>query len=73
MERRGGLRPGGQAVDLRGVAKEAVRRMGIEEQVRAARTETDGASFVTRAGRRVATLRADQFDGDGLIAETEIL
>ncbi|MEV7393552.1 MULTISPECIES: FAD-dependent monooxygenase [unclassified Streptomyces] len=73
VERWGGLRPGGQAVDLRGVAKEAVRRMGIEEQVRAARTETDGASFVTRAGRRVATLRADQFDGDGLIAETEIL
>ncbi|MEU6375452.1 FAD-dependent monooxygenase [Streptomyces sp. NPDC046909] len=73
VERWPGLRPGGQAVDLRGVAKEAVRRIGLEEEVRAARTETDGASFVTRSGRKVATLRADQFDGDGLIADLEIL
>jgi 2-polyprenyl-6-methoxyphenol hydroxylase-like FAD-dependent oxidoreductase len=73
VERSPGLRPGGQAIDIRGVAKQVVRRMGLDEQVRAACTDTDGMSMVTRKNRRVATLRADQFDGDGLIAEIEIL
>jgi 2-polyprenyl-6-methoxyphenol hydroxylase-like FAD-dependent oxidoreductase len=73
VERSPGLRPGGQAIDLRGVAKEVVRRMGLDEQVRAACTDTDGASVVTRNNRRLVTMRADQFGGDGLIAEIEIL
>ena len=30
VERSPGLRPGGQAVDARGVAKEAIRRMGLD-------------------------------------------
>jgi 2-polyprenyl-6-methoxyphenol hydroxylase-like FAD-dependent oxidoreductase len=73
VERWPEMRPGGQAVDLRGVAKEVVRRMGLDEQVRAACTDTDGVSFVTRNNRRLVTMRADQFDGDGFIAEIEIL
>ncbi|MDT7641042.1 MAG: hypothetical protein QOC83_5330, partial [Pseudonocardiales bacterium] len=36
-------------------------------------TDTDGLSVVTRNNRRVATMRSDLFDGDGLIAEIEIL
>ena len=73
VERWPGLRPGGQAVDLRGVAKEVLRRIGLDAPVRAARTQTVGASFVTGGNRRLATIRADQFDGDGLITELEIL
>src|SRR5215471_11700033 len=38
VERAPELRPGGQAVDARGVAREVVRLMGLDEAVRAART-----------------------------------
>jgi 2-polyprenyl-6-methoxyphenol hydroxylase-like FAD-dependent oxidoreductase len=73
VERAPVLRPGGQAVDLRGVAKEVVRRMGLEAQVRAARTNTLGMSIVNSRNKRIGELRADMFDGDGMIAEIEIL
>jgi 2-polyprenyl-6-methoxyphenol hydroxylase-like FAD-dependent oxidoreductase len=73
VERAPGLRPGGQAVDVRGIAKEAVRRMGLAEQVRAACTDTGGLSLVGRTGRRLASMTVGQFGGDGLIAEIEIL
>jgi 2-polyprenyl-6-methoxyphenol hydroxylase-like FAD-dependent oxidoreductase len=73
VERSPAPRPGGQAVDIRGIAKEVVRRMGLDAAVRAACTDTDGMSVVTRNNRRVATMRSDLFDGDGIIAEIEIL
>lgn len=73
VERAPVRRPGGQAVDLRGIAKEAVRRMGLEEQVMAARTNTRGMSVVNRDNKRIATMTADMFGGDGFIAEIEIL
>jgi 2-polyprenyl-6-methoxyphenol hydroxylase-like FAD-dependent oxidoreductase len=73
VERAPALRPGGQAVDLRGVAKEAVRRMGLLEAVRAACTDTRGMSVVDEWNRPLVELRADMFDGDGFIAEYEIL
>jgi len=67
------MRPGGQAVDARGVAKEVIRRMGLESAVRAARTETAGAYIVDTDGNVVETHRADDHDGDGYIADIEIL
>jgi 2-polyprenyl-6-methoxyphenol hydroxylase-like FAD-dependent oxidoreductase len=73
VERAPQPRPGGQAIDLRGVAKDAVRRMGLMERVRAACTETLGMSFVNSDNKRLAELRADMFGGDGFIAEIEIL
>ncbi|SFI92935.1 FAD-dependent monooxygenase [Amycolatopsis regifaucium] len=73
VERAPSLRPGGQAVDLRGTAKEVARRMGLDERIRAACTDTKGETLVDRKGRTKATLRADDFGGDGLIAEIEIL
>lgn len=73
VERAPSLRPGGQAVDLRGTAKEVARRMGLDERIRAACTDTKGESIVDKRNRTKATLRADQFGGDGLIAEIEIL
>ena len=33
VERAPGLRPGGQAVDVRGIRKEVVRRMGLDERI----------------------------------------
>jgi 2-polyprenyl-6-methoxyphenol hydroxylase-like FAD-dependent oxidoreductase len=73
VERAPELRPGGQAVDARGVAKEVIRRMGLDAPVRAARTVTAGAYNVDSDGKVLETFRADDDGGDGFIAEIEIL
>jgi 2-polyprenyl-6-methoxyphenol hydroxylase-like FAD-dependent oxidoreductase len=73
VERAPGLRPGGQAVDARGVAKEVIERMGLDTAVRAARTDTAGAYTVDVDGKVLETFRADDDGGDGYIAEIEIL
>ncbi|WP_285748544.1 FAD-dependent monooxygenase [Lentzea sp. NBRC 105346] len=73
VERAPGLRPGGQAVDARGVAKEVIRRMGLDAAVRAACTDTAGAYTVDVDGNVLETYRADDHGGDGFIAEIEIL
>src|SRR5919197_176071 len=73
VERAPELRPGGQAVDARGVAKEVIRRMGLDAAVRAARTETAGAYTVDVDGNVLETFRVDDHGGDGFIAEIEIL
>lgn len=73
VERAPGLRPGGQAVDARGVAKEAIKRMGLDAAVRAARTETAGAYTVDAEGNVLETFNAEDNDGDGFIADIEIL
>ncbi|MFI9406997.1 FAD-dependent monooxygenase [Nocardia sp. NPDC052316] len=73
VERAPVLRPGGQAVDARGVAKEVIRRMGLDAAVRAARTDTAGAYTVDADGNVLETYRADDHGGDGFIAEIEIL
>ncbi|MFI6778377.1 FAD-dependent monooxygenase [Nocardia sp. NPDC050412] len=73
VERAPELRPGGQAVDARGVTKEVIRRMGLDAAVRAARTETAGAYTVDADGKVLETYRADDDGGDGFISEIEIL
>ncbi|PPK66094.1 2-polyprenyl-6-methoxyphenol hydroxylase-like FAD-dependent oxidoreductase [Actinokineospora auranticolor] len=73
VERAPGLRPGGQAVDARGVAKEVIRRMGLDAAVRAACTDTEGAHTVDVDGNVLETYRAEDDGGDGPIAEIEIL
>ncbi|MDX6234360.1 MAG: hypothetical protein QOH68_3465, partial [Nocardioidaceae bacterium] len=73
VEQAPGLRPGGQAVDARGVAKEVIRRMGLDAAVRAACTDTAGAYTVDVDGNVLETFRADDNDGDGYISEIEVL
>jgi 2-polyprenyl-6-methoxyphenol hydroxylase-like FAD-dependent oxidoreductase len=73
VERAPELRPGGQAVDARGVAREVIRRMGLDAAVRAARTDTAGAYTVDVDGNVLETFGADDDGGDGYIAEIEIL
>src|SRR3954452_22922704 len=73
VERAPGLRPGGQAVDARGVAKEVIQRMGLDAAVRAACTDTAGAHTVDADGNVLETFNADDDGGDGYIAEIEIL
>ncbi|TDQ00810.1 FAD-dependent monooxygenase [Labedaea rhizosphaerae] len=73
VERAEGLRPGGQAVDARGVAKEVIGRMGLDAAVRAARTDTAGAHYVDVDGNILQTFSAEDDGGDGFIADIEIL
>src|ERR687885_1630471 len=73
VEQSPGLRPGGQAVDARGVAKEVIRRMGLDAAVRGACTDTAGAHTVDVDGNVLETFRADDHGGDGFIADIEIL
>ncbi|WP_410635203.1 FAD-dependent monooxygenase [Amycolatopsis sp. cmx-4-83] len=73
VERAPGLRPGGQAVDARGVTKEVIRLMGLDEAVRAARTQTAGAHTVDADGNVLETFSAEDDGGDGYITEIEIL
>jgi 2-polyprenyl-6-methoxyphenol hydroxylase-like FAD-dependent oxidoreductase len=73
VERAPELRPGGQAVDARGVAKEVIRRMGLDAAVRAACTDTAGAHYVDVDGNVLETFRAEDDGGDGFIADIEIL
>jgi 2-polyprenyl-6-methoxyphenol hydroxylase-like FAD-dependent oxidoreductase len=72
VERSPSLREGGYKVDIRGVAVDVVRRMGLLEEVHAAATDMRGAAFVNKRGKQIATLDADTFGfrhGD----DTEIL
>ncbi|GGK40683.1 FAD-dependent monooxygenase [Nocardia camponoti] len=73
VERAPELRPGGQAVDARGIAKEVIRRMGIDDAVRAACTRTLGGHNVDADGNILETYRVEDNEGDGFIAEIEIL
>src|SRR3954451_5128253 len=59
VEQAAGLRQGGQAVDARGVAKEVIRRMGLDAAVRAACTDTAGAYQVDADGNVLETHRAE--------------
>jgi 2-polyprenyl-6-methoxyphenol hydroxylase-like FAD-dependent oxidoreductase len=53
VERAPGRRKGGQAVDIRGVALDVVDRMGLGEQVRAARTRMRGMSMLDGDGNEL--------------------
>lgn len=66
-------RPGGQAVDLRGAAREVVERMGIMPQVRRDSVDERGVALVNKAGRWIASMPAEMFGGEGIVAEIEIM
>ncbi|WP_199442421.1 FAD-dependent monooxygenase [Umezawaea beigongshangensis] len=73
VERFDGLREAGQNVDVRGAAREVVRRMGLRDAVLAARTGERGTALVDGSGRTVAAFPGDATAVDGATAELEIL
>jgi 2-polyprenyl-6-methoxyphenol hydroxylase-like FAD-dependent oxidoreductase len=73
VERAAALRPGGQAVDLRGVARNVVERMGIMPAVRESSVDERGFAFVNGAGRPAVRMPAELFGGEGVVAEIEIM
>ncbi|TCJ97039.1 FAD-dependent monooxygenase [Nocardia alba] len=72
IERAATPRPGGQAVDLRGPSKEAVRRMGLMEGIAEYRLDERGMSYIDGDGKIYARMAMADFDGRGAVAEIEI-
>ncbi|OJH35796.1 FAD-dependent monooxygenase [Cystobacter ferrugineus] len=73
VERAPELRTGGQSVDVRGAGQEVVRRMNLEQAIRARTTHEAGIAFVDSEGREKARISTEALDGKGPTAELEIL
>lgn len=74
LERYPQRRDEGQNVDIRGAARDVIRRMGIDAAVRAANTTEIGTRFVTADGTAVASFPVGSGGhSDGPTAELEIL
>jgi 2-polyprenyl-6-methoxyphenol hydroxylase-like FAD-dependent oxidoreductase len=73
IERSPSLRTAGQNVDVRGAAREVIRRMGLDDEVAARGTGEQGTRFVDAAGRTIAAFPAAESDTAGATAEREIL
>ena len=73
VERFDALRDTGHNVDVRGAAREVVRRMGLDDAVRGATTGETGTAFVDERGDVVADFPAGRSDTGGATAEVEIL
>jgi len=71
LERSPSFRDGGQNVDVRGVAREVLERMGLTAAVRALNTTETGTVLVDEQGRVTAELPSD--GPDGATAELEVL
>ncbi|HEX5201567.1 MAG TPA: FAD-dependent monooxygenase [Actinoplanes sp.] len=72
VERSAARRPGGHAVDIRGVARDVVEWMGLREAIRERQVDERGWALVDARGRKMATMPADLFGGEGIVAEIEI-
>ena len=73
VERAPAPRPGGQAVDIRGAARDVVQRMGLLSTIRSAGLEERGFAFVDEQGRHQASMPVSFMGGEGIVAEIEIL
>ncbi|MER5890121.1 FAD-dependent monooxygenase [Streptomyces sp. NPDC001941] len=73
VERFPRLREEGQNIDVRGVGRDVLRRMGLEELVRSAHTGESGTEFVDERGGTIAYFPAGTSDSGGSTAELEVL
>jgi 2-polyprenyl-6-methoxyphenol hydroxylase-like FAD-dependent oxidoreductase len=73
VERAPSFRTGGQNVDVRGAAREVLRRMDLDDAVLARSTGERGTRFVRADGSTVASFPAATDDTSGATAEAEIL
>jgi len=73
VERAPAFRTGGQNIDIRGAARQVLRRAGLEDAVRAANTGEIGTRFLGDGGKVVAEFPVKKSDTEGATAELEIL
>jgi 2-polyprenyl-6-methoxyphenol hydroxylase-like FAD-dependent oxidoreductase len=67
------FRKGGQSIDVRGIARTVIERMGIAEQVDRNGTGETGWTYVDENGELVAAFRLEDVGGEGPTAKFEIL
>jgi len=68
-----GFRDGGQNIDVRGVGREVLRRMGLEQAALDQGTGEEGTAWVDTDGKVAAEFLTDDTGADGPTAEMEIL
>ncbi|WP_047128555.1 FAD-dependent monooxygenase [Xanthomonas arboricola] len=73
VEQTAQFRDGGQNIDVRGVGREVLQRMGLEQAALDHGTGEEGTAWVDDHGHAVATFKTDDMDVDGPTAELEIL
>lgn len=73
VERAPEFRGGGQNVDVRGVGREVLRRMGLERAALDRGTGEEGTVWVDQNGKEAARFATDEIGSDGPTAEMEIL
>ncbi|CAF1450266.1 unnamed protein product, partial [Adineta steineri] len=73
IERAPQLRVAGQTIDIRGAGLEVVRKMGLEDTIRAKTTQEKGINFVDRENRIQAAFSVDTMGGQSFVSEIEIL
>ncbi|MEH3144256.1 MAG: FAD-dependent monooxygenase [Methylobacterium frigidaeris] len=73
VERAPGFRDGGQNIDVRGVGREVLRRMGLEQAALERGTGEEGTAWVDADGRVAARFAVGDTGRDGPTAEMEIL
>lgn len=73
VERAPEFRDGGQNIDVRGVGREVLRRMGLEQAALEQGTGEEGTAWIEADGRVAAQFKVGLGEGDGPTAEMEIL
>jgi 2-polyprenyl-6-methoxyphenol hydroxylase-like FAD-dependent oxidoreductase len=73
VERASEFRDGGQNIDVRGIGREVLRRMGLERAALEHGTGEQGIAWVDERGRVAAQITTGDLKGDGPTAEMEIL
>lgn len=73
VERAPGFRDGGQNIDVRGVGREVLRQMGLEQAALEQGTGEEGTAWVDEDGTVAAQFLTDDTGADGPTAEMEIL
>ncbi|WP_328991172.1 FAD-dependent monooxygenase [Kribbella sp. NBC_01245] len=66
-------RPGGQTIDIRGIAKDVVERMGLLPAIRERQLHERGFAYVDADGRRQAEMNVESLGDAGPVAEIELL
>jgi len=73
VERAPAFRDGGQNIDVRGVGREVLRRLGLETEALELGTGEEGTVWVNEDGTEAARFAADELGDGGPTAEMEIL
>lgn len=73
VERAPEFQDSGQNIDIRGVGREVMRRMSLDEAALERGTGEEGTVWVDENGETVAEFTTSELEGDGPTAEMEIL